>query len=94
MFDSIVELTAKLSATGYFIDPVMIKVVYLASRMQKPLLLEGPAGSGDDWYMLSFEGCEDRFTSDLFDRVFSEYKLFSYVEQPGLLHSQMQLAAA
>ena len=46
----------------------------------------------DDWYMLSFEGCEDRFTSDLFDRVFSEYKLFSYVEQPGLLLSQMQLA--
>jgi MoxR-like ATPase len=24
----------------------MIKVVYLAARMQKPLLLEGPAGSG------------------------------------------------
>jgi hypothetical protein len=49
---------------------------------------------GQDWYMLSFEGCEDRFTSDLFDRVFSEYKLFSYVEQPGLLLSQMQLAQA
>jgi hypothetical protein len=48
----------------------------------------------DDWYMLSFEGCEDRFTSELFDRVFSEYKLFSYVDQPGLLHSQMQLATA
>jgi hypothetical protein len=46
VFDSIVELTAKLTATGYFIDPVMTKVVYLASRMQKPLLLEGPAGSG------------------------------------------------
>ena len=30
------------------------------------------------WYMLSFEGCEDRFTSESFDRVFSEYKLFSY----------------
>ena len=46
MFDSIAELTAKLAATGYFIDPVMTKVVYLAARMQKPLLLEGPAGSG------------------------------------------------
>jgi hypothetical protein len=44
--------------------------------------------------MLSFEGCEDRFTSELFDRVFSEYKLFSYVDQPGLLLSQMQLATA
>ena len=48
----------------------------------------------DDWYMLSFEECEDRFTSDLFDRVFSEYKLFHYVDQPGLLLSQMQLAVA
>ena len=48
----------------------------------------------DDWYMLSFEGCEDRFTSDLFDRIFSEYKLFNYVDQPGLLLSQMQLAVA
>ena len=38
----------------------------------------------DDWYMLSFEGCEDQFTSEQFDRVFSEYKLFSYVDQPGL----------
>lgn len=48
----------------------------------------------DDWYMLSFEGCEDQFTSEQFDRVFSEYKLFSYVEQPGLLLSQMQSANA
>jgi len=48
----------------------------------------------DAWYLLCFEGCEDRFTSELFDQVFSEYKLFNYVEQPGLLLSQMQLAQA
>ena len=46
MFDSIEDLSVKLAATGYFIDPVMIKVVFLAAKMQKPLLLEGPAGSG------------------------------------------------
>ena len=46
MFNSIDDLSVRLTATGYFIDPVMIKVVYLAARMQKPLLLEGPAGSG------------------------------------------------
>ena len=46
MFDSITDLATRLAAIGYFIDPVMIKVVYLAARMQKPLLLEGPAGSG------------------------------------------------
>jgi len=47
-----------------------------------------------DFYMLSFEGCEDHFTSEQFDRIFSEYKLFSYVEQPGLLLSRMQTANA
>ncbi len=46
MFDSLGDLSAKLSATGYFIDPVMVQVVYLAAKLKKPLLLEGPAGSG------------------------------------------------
>lgn len=43
----------------------------------------------DYWYMLSFEGCEDQFTSEEFDRVFSEYDLFRFVEQPGLLLSPL-----
>jgi MoxR-like ATPase len=46
MFESLEELTHKLTATGYFIDPVMTKVVFLAAKLQKPLILEGPAGSG------------------------------------------------
>jgi MoxR-like ATPase len=36
----------RLKATGYFIDPVMTRIVFLAAKLQKPLLLEGPAGSG------------------------------------------------
>ena len=46
MFDSLGELSQKLTATGYFVDPVMTQVVFLAARLKKPLLLEGPAGSG------------------------------------------------
>ena len=45
MFDSLKDLSSKLAATGYFIDPVMTQVVFLAAKLQKPLLLEGPAGS-------------------------------------------------
>jgi MoxR-like ATPase len=46
MFESMADLIGKLAATGYFIDPVMAQVVFLAGKLQRPLLLEGPAGSG------------------------------------------------
>jgi MoxR-like ATPase len=39
-------LGRRLEAARYIIDPVTLKVVYLAARMQKPLLLEGPPGCG------------------------------------------------
>ncbi len=48
----------------------------------------------ENWYMLSFEECEDCFSPEKFDLAFSEYKFFSYVEQPGLLLAQMQPAHA
>ena len=46
MFSSTEELSAKLGAERYIIDPVTLSVVYLAARMQKPLLIEGPPGCG------------------------------------------------
>jgi MoxR-like ATPase len=46
MFESFDDLMSRLKATGYFIDRVMTRIVFLAAKLQKPLLLEGPAGSG------------------------------------------------
>ena len=46
MFATFDDFATKLMATGYLIDPVTTKVVYLAAKLQKPLLLEGPPGSG------------------------------------------------
>ena len=46
MFSSAEELLQKLRAARYIIDPVTLAVVYLAVRMQKPLLVEGPPGCG------------------------------------------------
>ena len=37
MFNSLDDLSVRLTATGYFIDPVMVQVVYLAAKLQKPL---------------------------------------------------------
>lgn len=46
MFASVEDLTRKLRDAQYVVDPVTAEVVYLASRLQKPLLVEGPPGCG------------------------------------------------
>jgi hypothetical protein len=46
VFSSASELAEKLRAARYIIDPVTLEVVYLAARMHKPLLVEGPPGCG------------------------------------------------
>jgi MoxR-like ATPase len=46
MFLSPEHLARGLLDSGYVADSVTVTTVYLASRLHKPLLLEGPAGSG------------------------------------------------
>ena len=46
MFESVEELSSKLRAARYLVDPVTLEVVFLAARMQKPVLVEGPPGCG------------------------------------------------
>jgi len=46
MFQSAEDTSKRLRSTGYLADPVAIITVYLAAQLHKPLLLEGPAGSG------------------------------------------------
>ena len=46
MFASLEELSAKLEAAKYVSSPVELRILYLAARMQKPILVEGPPGTG------------------------------------------------
>ncbi len=46
MFSSLEEVSQRLRSTGYIADSIATTTVYLAEKLQKPLLLEGPAGSG------------------------------------------------
>jgi MoxR-like ATPase len=40
------EVKIGLRNSGYIVDPITTTTVFLADRLQRPLLLEGPAGSG------------------------------------------------
>jgi hypothetical protein len=46
MFSSLEQVEQDLRATGYITDSIASTTVYLAAKLHKPLLLEGPAGSG------------------------------------------------
>jgi MoxR-like ATPase len=46
MFVSLEDVGAGLRATGYIVDSIATTTVYLAAKLHKPLLVEGPAGSG------------------------------------------------
>jgi MoxR-like ATPase len=46
VFSSLEQLAEGLRGSGYIADPVATTTVYLAAMLHKPVLLEGPAGSG------------------------------------------------
>jgi MoxR-like ATPase len=46
LFADIADVTAKLTATGYLPDTATATAAFLADRLGKPLLVEGPAGVG------------------------------------------------
>ena len=46
MFKSLLELGKGLQSCGYIVDVVTISTAYLAARLQRPVIVEGPAGSG------------------------------------------------
>ena len=46
VFSSIQGVQAGLGQTGYITDTITATIVYLAAKLNKPILLEGPPGSG------------------------------------------------
>jgi MoxR-like ATPase len=46
VFDSVEDVTARFAAHGYLADQRLATTVFVQSRLERPLLLEGPAGVG------------------------------------------------
>ncbi|MGH3304962.1 MAG: AAA family ATPase [Streptosporangiaceae bacterium] len=46
LFSSVEDARDKLASTGYLVDEELATVVFLGDAMGKPLLIEGPAGTG------------------------------------------------
>jgi MoxR-like ATPase len=46
VFGDVADVSARLAAAGYLTDEAIATTVFLADRLGKPLLVEGPAGPG------------------------------------------------
>jgi MoxR-like ATPase len=59
-YESPAQLRTALSRTGYLIEPDAATVVFLAGRLEKPILVEGPAGVGKTELALALAQSLDR----------------------------------
>ena len=60
MFESIENVTLKLAKQGYICDQQIATVVFLAQQLDKPVLVEGPAGVGKTELAKAVAGALDR----------------------------------
>jgi MoxR-like ATPase len=91
MFESVEDVTKRLDAQGYICDKNIATVVYLATKLQKPVLVEGPAGVGKTELAKVVAGALDRDLIRLqcYEGLDESKALYEWEYAKQLLYTQM-----
>jgi MoxR-like ATPase len=54
MFETAQDVARGLREAGYAADPVLVQTIWLSTKMQKPILIEGPPGTGKTYLAQAF----------------------------------------
>ena len=83
LFADIDDVTRRLTATGYLPDTATATAVFLADRLGKPLLVEGPAGVGKTELARAVAQCTGAELVQRIGHVALYYRASK--EKPGIL---------
>ena len=88
---TLTDISELLSAQGYITDPAITMSVYLSSTLQKPLLVEGPAGVGKTEIakVLATAFNTELIRLQCYEGLDASHSLYEWNYQKQLLHLKM-----
>lgn len=95
MFECANDVAAGLRAAGYATDSVLVQTIWLADRMQKPILVEGPPGTGKTYLAQAFAAAArtDLIRLQCFEGITERQAIGSFDEALQRLFLETQVGA-
>jgi len=90
-FASVDDVTTRLRGADYLADPAISGVVFLADRLEKPVLVEGPAGVGKTEFARALSGALGRplFRLQCYEGLDEAKALYEWEYAKQLLYTQI-----